>query len=552
MANDPGDFVNDTFDETAILKAVESLGTGHVLVYLVSTPWGGMAVAAFSANSSLAAGAHFSVFDLPHMTDTFAHDLIQIELGPRTDQIIGGFIHAQLGNGLTLLSDREWLAAHEEPREGFTVLAQGWEDETFRQKVLSLREHCKVSNQTSSLNKAAQAILNNPAFASIVDQPLRHLKDEEKNILANTLDHYFLSEELQVSLDRLSTYVFSPLLAWLREQGAASLTLIPCGWLTALPLAAVSLDDGRTLGETIPTSITPSARSLLQNQETPEAKRSGVYTIGDPRPTHQDLPWGEAEALTIAKLARAQKLGGQVRVQQKATRRWFSDALRLGRVVDTSCHGSFDSSNFLQSALHLAGGYALPLGILLSHEVDLQGLRLMILSACQTAIADLGGAREEVRSLASGMLQAGAKGVLAALWSVDDRATYLLMVRFAQEWFPKINDEPPAAALARAQHWLRTVTNRKLLEWEATEIPAISGEERREAGAGHSVFSSEQREVLTSTGEKKLAAVRGRGNRYEIGQAVEQVRRRAGQEIDLDACPYADPIYWAAFQVAGW
>jgi CHAT domain-containing protein len=486
------------------------------------------------------------------MTDTFAHELIQIELGPRTDQIIGGFIHAQLGNGLSLLSDREWLAAHEEPREGFAVLTQGWEDETFRQRALSLYEHCKVSNQTSSLNKAAQAILNNPALAPLVDQPLRHLKDEEKNILANTLDHYFLSQELQVSLDRLSTYALSPLLTWLHEQGTTSLTLIPCGWLTALPLAAVSLDDGRTFGETIPTSSAPSARSLLQNQETPETNRSGVYAIGDPRPTYQELPWGEAEALTIAKLARSQKLGGQARVQEKATRRWFSDALRLGKVVDASCHGSFDSSNFLQSALHLAGGYALPLGTLLSHEVDLQGLRLMILSACQTAIADLGGAREEVRSLASGMLQAGAQGVLAALWSVDDRATYLLMVRFAQEWFPKINDEPPATALARAQHWLRTVTNRKLLEWEATEVPAISSEERREAGAGHGVFSSEQREAPAPTGEKKLAAVRGRGNRYEIGQAVEEVRRRAGQEIDLDACPYADPIYWAAFQVTGW
>lgn len=95
---------------------------------------------------------------------------------------------------------------------------------------------------------------------------------------------------------------------------------------------------------------------------------------------------------------------------------------------------------------------------MLNREANLSGLRLFILSACQTAILDLHGARDEVRSLAVGALQAGAQAVLAALWPVDDEATYLLMVRFAQEWLPRIGQEPPAAALARAQYWLRTVT----------------------------------------------------------------------------------------------
>jgi CHAT domain-containing protein len=251
-------------------------------------------------------------------------------------------------------------------------------------------------------------------------------------------------------------------------------------------------------------------------------------------------------------LARVLKIGGQAKVQKEATRRWFSNALRQGKVINASCHGSFDSHNFLQSALHLAGGYDLPLGALLSHEIDLQGLRLIILSACQTAIVDLSGAREEVHSLAAGMLQAGARGVLAALWSVDDRATYLLMVRFAQEWFPKMHNESPAAALARAQHWLRTVTNRELLEWEATQIPATSIEEKQEAGVENTSGSAKQGGSLALINEKRLAVIRGRGNRYMIDEAVDEVHRGARQRIDLDICPYADPIYWAAFQITGW
>ena len=90
---------------------------------------------------------------------------------------------------------------------------------------------------------------------------------------------------------------------------------------------------------------------------------------------------------------------------------------------------------------------------MLSDQVDLRGLRLLILSACQTAILDLQGARDEVRSLAAGMLQAGAAAILASLWSVDDRATYLLMVRFALEWFPRID-----VSSLQPQHWLALST----------------------------------------------------------------------------------------------
>ena len=123
-ANDPGDFLADTFDALSLLKAAECGGAGHGLVYLVPTPWGGVAVAAYSANPLFSAPDRFSAFDLPSMTDTFTHDLIQVELGTKTDQIIGGFAHAQLGSGLSLLEDREWLAAHEEPKERLAVLAQ--------------------------------------------------------------------------------------------------------------------------------------------------------------------------------------------------------------------------------------------------------------------------------------------------------------------------------------------------------------------------------------------------------------------------------------------
>ena len=210
-------------------------------------------------------------------------------------------------------------------------------------------------------------------------------------------------------------------------------------------------------------SVAPSARALLESG-TAITGREGVATLGDPRPTHQELQWGEAEALTLA------KLGGnayRARIHEQATREWLLEALRTAEVVDACCHGEFDPLDFLRSRLLLAKGERLTLGEMLGGETHMDGLRLLILSACQTAILDLRGARDEVRSLAAGMLQAGAQAVLGAQWSVDDKATYLLMTRFAQEWLPVRDREAPAAALARAKHWLRSITNRELRGWEA-------------------------------------------------------------------------------------
>ena len=112
----------------------------------------------------------------------------------------------------------------------------------------------------------------------------------------------------------------------------------------------------------------------------------------------------------------------------------------------------------------------------------MDGLRLFILSSCQTAILDIDGAIDEVRSLAVGIIQAGARAVLGTLWSVDDEATYLLIVRFAQEWFLRMDDEPPSAAFGRAQRWLRTVTNYNLAEWRVTTLSPLVLEEQSKAG----------------------------------------------------------------------
>jgi len=506
-AGDPVDFLDDRCNSATILRAASSGGQGHALVYLVATPWGGAAVAAFGADRQHGAGGRFVSLDLPELTDNFVHNLIETELDPLSGHKIGGYAHAQEGNGYSVLLRR-----------------QDWPGETFKARAESLHSTCEMAGVKSTLDKVTQKILTIPELAVLTDRPTDELSDRENAWLDSVLAEYFMRFEITRCLAQLSTTVMRPVVHWLLAEGVTSTTLIPCGALAAFPLGAAIMPDGRTAAETLTMSVAPSARSLIRDGRL-SRPREGVYTLGNPHPTHQDLFWAEAEANYLAVLGRRPGQPNNVQTQEHATREWFIEVLQKALIIDASCHGRFDPLDFLNSALVLANGQV-TLGDMLSYrkaegeiEIDLLGILLIILSACQTAILDIRGARDEVRSLAVGMLQAGAQAVLASLWSVDDYATYLLIARFAQEWFPHIYSEPPAKALARAQYWLRTTKKGDLELWQEP--------------------LSKTEPSLQSANKGNWTAIRGRGNRYDA-------------EDTQDDIPYAHPFFWAGFQITGW
>jgi CHAT domain-containing protein len=56
--------------------------------------------------------------------------------------------------------------------------------------------------------------------------------------------------------------------------------------------------------------------------------------------------------------------------------------------------------------------------------------RLVVLSACQTAITDYQRLPDEAIGLPGGLLQAGVPGVVGTLWAVNDLSMTLVMAKF--------------------------------------------------------------------------------------------------------------------------
>ncbi|MCD7795617.1 MAG: CHAT domain-containing protein [Alistipes sp.] len=92
-------------------------------------------------------------------------------------------------------------------------------------------------------------------------------------------------------------------------------------------------------------------------------------------------------------------------------------------------------------------------GILTAREIsqmDLRGLDMVALSACQTGLGDIGG--DGVFGLQRGFKKAGAGTLLMSLWKVADQATQLLMTEFYKKYLSGMGKR---AALIEAQKYVR-------------------------------------------------------------------------------------------------
>lgn len=266
-------------------------------------------------------------------------------------------------------------------------------------------------------------------------------------------------------------------------NGVRRVLLSPEGPLNLLPFEALIDRDGRYRIEGRSISYLTSGRDLLRTEVRPES-RSAATIVADPDFDHttsdtdasaapkrssdserirlkfKPLPATREEAKSVHQAVPGAVVLTRERADKEALRRLHGPA-----ILHLATHGFFlddggapassgtrgldltDGARprlvhvdnpLLRSGLAFSGANQRSVGnpgvlsALEASGLDLQGTRLVVLSACETGVGEVRQS-EGVYGLRRAFVMAGAETLVMSLWNVDDAATRTLMVRYYAE-----------------------------------------------------------------------------------------------------------------------
>ena len=472
----------------------------------------------------------------------------------RLMQVIGGM------EEVPLLSGGLWMAQWGQSFELLTM----WGD-----NIHAAMQHLPAE---STFWEAAQQLIeenrDGEAQQDFINQPFDTFTVDERMALGAVFSNLVINAELKRSLRVPGKLGFNDVVQYLSTWGARNVTLITYGHWSLFPLHAAIVElpgkGEHYLSNLFTVTIAPGARAkamaLSRASSLDRAARPLLLTVGNPSPRPygvSSLPYSQAEADTIQRIAKAYQVPSEttsyLRLREVSKERVVK-GLEKAWYAHLAIHGQYNKAVPRQSRLILAGTESLRreqgnlyLSEALDGNIHLDGLRLLVLSACETGLIDLEIAPDEVLGLAAGFLQAGAAGVIASLWAVDDHATFLLMSRFAQLYLDPSLNWSPARALAEAQRWLREeATNAILITYDPVQ-------EIVERVTRQTATSSQQATIPPADSIEAFVTSGLRSLRYTYQSGFTNVHLQAllRSMEEPEALPYADPIYWAGFVVTG-
>lgn len=282
--------------------------------------------------------------------------------------------------------------------------------------------------------------------------------------------------------DGVAGNIAAPLWPMLERAGVARgsrIVWIPPYQLSHVPLAAArhpttneSLIDRYEIVQVPSLDAWLIASARMREQANAAPRIAGIFN-----PTG-DLPHADAEKTLIA--------GTVPKLPIEIADRGIEPTALLDKFATSSIwhfatHGRFDWGDFRRSGVELGPAADTKPRRLTSEEllygVDRIGPKLVLLTICESGLGDIKETPNESLGLPSAFLQAGAAGVVAAMWKVEDLSTALLVAKFYDAHL--VESLPPPAALRAAQLWLRSATGDDLFDFvqalqARVESPAVS------------------------------------------------------------------------------
>ena len=288
-------------------------------------------------------------------------------------------------------------------------------------------------------------------------------------------------KEIDARRDDLADCIWKPVLDCL-EIIPRNIYFSPSGRLYTIPIESLSLSDGRLMCENFHMFRMSSTRWLTYDSGMDTGRDAVIYggldydlpvddliadagkyrnlnylaELGRDRADRglvsslRYLPGTLAEAENISESiqhAGREDLSVRLYTGREGTEASFKslDGQKI-KVIHLATHGFFSSETsdpMTGSGLCFAGAgnayrqasvSSAADGILTAQEIsemDLRGLDLVVLSACQTGMGEI--TADGVQGLQRGFKKAGGKSMVMSLWNVDDKATQLLMSAFYRE-----------------------------------------------------------------------------------------------------------------------
>ena len=348
-----------------------------------------------------------------------------------------------------------------------------------------------VSYPTQDCISYAALVLNSNSTAPQCI-PLFNDKELRKYHLDDNIEYDYLNSDLyKVIWNKLETYAL---------KDAKNIYFAPCGVLHKIAIESLIDKRGQYASEKWNLHRLTSTRQLVLTSPKTEYRSAVLYggltySMGIKeleeaailRSGVNYLTETKTEVSEIKELLEKRSIDCKLKTGEKGTEEsFFSLSSTNINILHLATHGFFwtkdnesnytnvkfslllhNSSTFesalLRSGLLLSGANialrekeiskGIKDGILTAHEIsslDFEGLDLVVLSACQTALGEISG--EGVYGLQRGFKLAGAQSILMSLWKIDDTATKLLMIEFYKNY---LSGETKTKSLLKAQKAVR-------------------------------------------------------------------------------------------------
>ncbi len=294
------------------------------------------------------------------------------------------------------------------------------------------------------------------------------------------------------------------------------------------------------LGDQFRIRYVPSSQILQYCQQRPQLSKINYGLVENPDGT---LPSVEFECEKIANLYQIpenQRLKGR----SQATVSNYRQLAKQVQVLHSSHHASSRLDSPLESRLILADGN-ITLGQIMTPGFRLPHLSDLFLSCCETHLA-LAQITDDILSLSTGFLCAGARSVVSTLWSVDDLATALFSIFYYQYRQQGLNRPE---ALQQAQIKLRTLPGTTLDTEYKSELETYLQKQRQQVAEKLKNADQNRKRLVKGTPEYQQWDEEYK-EWNKIGEKVYQITQNL-KILCRQEFPFASPFYWAAFICSG-